>query len=170
MEEQHKQEQERKREMSHDARSVTNYLIQKSVAGNSLLTPLQLNKIVYFCHGWMLGISSRPLFWQYVEAWRLGPVVADVYHSLKYFGGERVSTLVHAPRRETNFSAQEQAVMDRIYAHYSQFDGIQLSTMTHEPGTPWDITWREHGQNHIISNDLIQRYFAARVKNRPDGR
>ena len=156
--------------MSHDARSVTNYVIQRSVEKEELLTPLQINKIVYFCHGWMLGIFSTSLYWQYVEAWRLGPVVPDVYHSLKHFGGEPVSLLVHAPERNPNYAVRELAVMDRIYDHYSQFSGTQLSTMTHERGTPWDITWREHGQNHIISNDLIQRYFAARVRNRSDGR
>ena len=156
--------------MSCDARDVTNYVIQKSVADKRPLTPLQLNKIIYFCHGWMLGIFTRPLYWQYVEAWRLGPVVPDVYHSLKHFGGEPVSTLVHAPTREPDYTSQERSVINRIFDHYSRFSGTQLSTMTHEGGTPWDITWREHGQNHIISNDLIQRYFAARVKNRSDAR
>ena len=155
--------------MSHDARSVTNYVIRRSIERDNLLTPLQINKIVYFCHGWMLGIYSESLYWQYVEAWRLGPVVPDVYHSLKHFGGQPVSILVHAPETE-QFNPNELAVMNRIYNHYSQFDGMQLSTMTHEPGTPWSITWNRFGQNHPISNDLIERYFAARVKKRPDAR
>lgn len=155
--------------MSHDARSVTNHIIQRSVESNNLLTPLQINKIVYFCHGWMLGIYSESLYWQNVHAWRLGPVVPDVYHSLKHFGGAPVSTLVHAPEFES-YNSNELAVMNRIYDHYSQFDGRQLSTMTHEPGTPWHVTWNRFGQNHPISNDLIERYFAARVKKRPDAR
>ena len=156
--------------MSNDARSVANYIVQRSVERDKPLTPLQINKIVYFCHGWMLGIHSVPLYWQFVEAWRLGPVVPDVYHSLKHYGGELIWEPVHAPPEEPQFSPIELAVLDRIYSHYAQFDGVQLSTMTHAHGTPWDITWKKFGQNHVISNKLIENHFAARVKRPSDAK
>ena len=73
--------------MKHDARSVANSLIEKSIEAGSCLTPLEIIKLVYFCHGWMLGLYRRPLIKQNVQAWRYGPVVADVYHCLKQHGG-----------------------------------------------------------------------------------
>ena len=98
----------------------------------------------------------------------MGPVVADVYHSLKHFGGQPVSVLIHAPTEEQKFNPEEMAVMDIIYNHYSHFSGTQLSTLTHKSGTPWAFTWNKYGMNSIIENDLIKRYFAARVNNRVD--
>ena len=50
--------------MKHDARAVANSLIEKSQEEGNLLTPLQIIKLVYFCHGWMLALYKRPLIKQ----------------------------------------------------------------------------------------------------------
>ena len=69
--------------MSHDARSVANYLIQRTLDGKKWLTPLQVIKMVYYCQGWSLALFDKKLFGQDIEAWEFGPVVPDVYHKLK---------------------------------------------------------------------------------------
>ena len=40
-------------------------------------------KLVYVCHGWMLGIHGAPLITEPVEAWTYSPVVPTVYHRYK---------------------------------------------------------------------------------------
>ena len=46
-------------------------------------------KLVYLCHGWMLGIYGRSLIGEPVEAWRYGPVVPE---RLPYFQVVRPAT------------------------------------------------------------------------------
>ena len=38
---------------------------------------MQVLKLVYYCHAWMLGLYGRPLIRQPIEAWRYGPVVPE---------------------------------------------------------------------------------------------
>ncbi len=54
----------------YDARNVANQLIDRSIRDGNSLTPLQIIKLVYFCHSWMLGFHGVPLVTQRVEAWK----------------------------------------------------------------------------------------------------
>ena len=77
--------------MEHDARSVANELIRRAHDSGRDINPMQALKLTYYCHGWMLGLYHEPLLQQAVEAWRYGPVVPEVYHSLRRYGGEPIS-------------------------------------------------------------------------------
>ena len=144
--------------MSHDARAVANKLIEKACDTGQPLTPLQIIKLVYFCHGWMLGLYGRPLHRQPIEAWRYGPVIADVYHSLKSYGGNPINKKIRYVDEE-DFDELEVDLIDQVYEAYGNLSGVRLSQLTHAPGTPWDHIWREFGQNAPIPNGLIQKHY-----------
>ena len=74
----------------HDARNVANSLISLAHDAPRKITPMQAMKLVYFCHAWMLALLHKPLIEQPVEAWRYGPVVPEVYRSLRRYGGEPI--------------------------------------------------------------------------------
>ena len=62
--------------------------------GGKKLTPLQINKMVYISHGWILGVFEKPLINNsnnQIQAWKYGPVVVGLYHLLKSFGNRFVS-------------------------------------------------------------------------------
>ncbi|MCY4170268.1 MAG: DUF4065 domain-containing protein [Bacteroidetes bacterium] len=65
------------------------------------MTPLQVNKLAFILHGWTLGLLDRPLI-DYspkrIQAWRFGPVVVGIYHTLKHFGNNLV-TIDHIKTR-----------------------------------------------------------------------
>ena len=52
--------------------AVANYLIERALNEDRDVTPLHINKLVYFCHAWMLAIHHRPLLKEPVEAWPRG--------------------------------------------------------------------------------------------------
>lgn len=126
------------------------------------VTPMQLIKLVYLSHGWMLGLCGKPLLNESVEAWRFGPVVRSVYNAVKDFRDKPVSypikPLIGAPYTD-DFSQDELDIINQVYNIYGKWDGITLSNLTHQDGTPWDITWKHHGKNAVISNDLIENYY-----------
>ena len=118
--------------MQHDARSVANELIRRALDAAQEVTPLQVNKFVYFCHAWMLGIYHRPLLKQPVEAWRYGPVVPEVYRSLRRYGWYPIFSLIDIA--DEQYDADETNIIDQVWEKYSPFSGTQLSAMTHCEG------------------------------------
>ena len=144
--------------MLHDARSVGNELIRRAHEAERDITPMQVLKLVYYCHAWMLGIYGRPLIRQPIEAWRYGPVLPDVYRSLRQCGRDPIPLLIDNVPDE-HYDHQERHIIDQVWEQYGPLTGLQLSSLTHAPGTPWHTTWRKWGQNSIIPNTLIERYY-----------
>ena len=110
----------------------------------------------------MLGLYKRPIFEQDIEAWRYGPVVADVYYALKHYGRKPVSHLIPGVREE-EFDADESDIVDQVYQVYGHLDGWFLSRLTHMPGTPWD-KFNPQGRGAVISESAIRRYYARAAK------
>lgn len=142
----------------HSSRAIANYLLEKAWDTGNALTPLQLIKLVYLCHGWMLGIHGQTLVKEEVEAWRYGPVFRDLYSAVREYRAQAVSKLLPVFRRK-KFEEEEIGIMDQVYGVYGEFSGIALSKRTHAIGTPWDQVWKERGQSSPIPNDLIENHF-----------
>lgn len=142
----------------HDARSIANTLIALGVANSAPRDPLQVIKLTYLCHGWMLGLYHEPLSEQLVEARQYGPVIPAVYHAIKRYGKEPVFVPL-TPQSEI-FDNRETDLIHQVYEGYKNFSGVALSRLTHAIGTPWHKVWHEHGQNSVIPNKLIQEHFS----------
>jgi uncharacterized phage-associated protein len=144
----------------HDAKRVAQYILW--LAKDNPITPMQLLKIVYICHGWMLGLYGRPLVSDGIEAWPYGPVIPKLYQAFKHYGGNFIN---QCPSTEPGgFTHEEQSVMRQVWAAYRTFTGLQLSALTHKPGSPWAITRSKHRINGLpISNDLIEQYYRELV-------
>jgi len=140
----------------HSSLIVADYLLEleKKKKGNGL-TPMQLIKLVYLCHGWMLGLYGRPLLVDTIGAWRYGPVIAGLYHAVKKFRANPVTDRLSKDTGE--FDEKEESVMSQVFAIYGDYTGIQLSRLTHAPNTPWSRTRNAGGE--VIYNDLIKEHF-----------
>jgi uncharacterized phage-associated protein len=108
------------------------------------ITHLKLQKLVYYVHGWWLAYnpSNPPLLTERPEVWRHGPVFPNIYNALKNFG----SRPIRLPQPDLPLSPpadigedDDQALnlVDWVWVRYGAYSAIQLSNMTHEPGTPW---------------------------------
>lgn len=153
--------------MSHDARAVANYILDKAKDAGQLLTPMQLLKLVYIAHGWNLAISDAPLIKEDVQAWKFGPVIPSLYHEFKKFGAGNITGFAEEFDFDTlefkkaveNFSEEETQLMDRVFQVYSRYDGLHLSNLTHATDTPWEKTWQENAVALKIPNQLIKEHF-----------
>ncbi len=147
----------------HDARTIANALISRGLDAVKPRDPLQVIKMTYLCHGWMLGLYHRPMSKQAVEAWRYGPVIPVVYHAVKRYGRDPVLTLIRIPwlRGANVFDPLEEDLIDQVFDVYGDFSGIDLSMMTHAQGSPWYETWYREGKNAVIPDTLIEEHFAA---------
>lgn len=144
---------------THDARSIAKLLVKLGIDNATPRSPLQIIKLTYLCHGWMLGLYGRALSAQPVEAWQYGPVIPDVYHGLKHFGSRTISSSLKS-FQDGSFDAIEDDLITQVSEAYGEFTGIQLSQLTHAIGTPWHIVWNKYGRNTIIPNPLIREHFS----------
>lgn len=125
---------------------------------------MKLVKLVYLAHGWHLGLTEVPLILDKVQAWKYGPVIPSLYHQYKAFGGKHIDDtgMTAVPPIEDEETEQ---FLDIIWENYSKFTGGELSTLTHEKGSPWWTTWNLHGgaekRGAIIPEALIQEYYLA---------
>ena len=156
-------------ENGHDALLIANKLIQGTKDNNEAsFTPMQLIKMVYIAHGWMLGLFDLPLIKQPVEAWKYGPVVPDVYYAIKHYRNMPVKECIGGVANE-HFDNYETDLIDKIRDVYGKFSGIKLSAITHETGTPWNqvvLDQKTFGRGVVIPNSLIKKYYRDRVDNR----
>ena len=53
---------------------------------------MKVQKLVYYAHGWHLGLADAPLIGELVEAWRWGPVIRSLYAALAEFGNQPILT------------------------------------------------------------------------------
>ncbi|WP_372484642.1 Panacea domain-containing protein [Stenotrophomonas sepilia] len=158
--------------MSYSAAHIANKFLQIAAAEGRSITPMQLQKLVYIAHGWHLGHTGQPLINEDVQAWRYGPVIYDLYNKTKAFGNQPITEWIptgHMPwQRDVEVDANTGGFIADIWRHYSQYDAVQLSNMTHSPNTPWYRRWVDNGGSSqyfaVIDNDDIARFYSDAVR------
>ena len=151
--------------MSHDARSVANYLIQKAIDDGAPLTPIQVLKLVYYCQGWSLARLDDGLISQPIEAWKYGPVIQDVYFALNHYVDQPIDKTIRG--HKLKFNKEEKGLMDRVYDLYGGMNAFDLIGLTHLSKSPWSKVWNEHGgtiRNKIIPKNMIKEFFIEKDK------
>jgi len=170
--------------------TVANWFLMRSKQNSQYLTQMQLQKLMYFAHGWTLALQNAPLIKEPAEAWQYGPVFPSVYHGFKQYGRGQlpngVDALMQEPMRDSvtgniQFKslipnpqdATTQQLLEEVWGKYASFSGEQLSNMTHydTPENPWKITYAKALEKQMTSVDIpntfIKRYFdILRTENR----
>jgi len=146
--------------------AVAQYLLEQCQRAGIGLTPMQLIKLTYVAHGYMLAATGAPLLDESVEAWQYGPVVPSVYHALKGFRSAVVAHVPGAFPNNNSINHSEKRILDFVAGRYGRYDGITLSSATHRDDTPWAITWSACGgnKNAVISNDIIKSFYSQLMR------
>ena len=146
-------------------------LLSSEVAAEQILflrndtptTPMHVIKLVYLCHGWMLGLHKQPLISEPAEAWQYGPVVPSVYHRYKSFRGNRITAALID--HSDDLTEEQKDLIAGVIVAYKDYDAFMLSSITHQPNTPWAKVYDNgNGLGAIIPNELIQEHYEQRAK------
>ena len=142
------------------ALDVACYIIEKS---RYTKTHLQVQKLVYISHGFMLAIHDRPLFFDDVEAWSHGPAIPSIYWAFERWGSDVIGNTTPPPPPPKQFDDEERKVIDSVYENYDKFSGYRLSDIARNTGgeldTPWAQCYEYGGENTVIDNGLIKQYY-----------
>jgi len=141
-----------------DSRTIANRFLALAKERGDALTPMQLLKLVYIAHGWMLGLYGRPLIQDRVEAWQYGPVIPVLYNALRGYKGDAVTLPVKAPAGDI-LDDKERDIICQVYDMYGSKSGPALSRLTHAAGTPWERTYVAGEFGVVIPTDIIEDHY-----------
>lgn len=128
------------------------------------LTPLKLQKLLYYVQGWSLAETGHPFFSDRIEAWQHGPVVPSVY--AKYKGQEKSPIVPDQEQPIPTLSDQEKSHIRSVWDVYKRHSGWALREMTHvespyvEAYSPSDASGR---CNRTIEISKIKSAFENRM-------
>ena len=154
---------------------IANEFIRRAYAHDRSITPMQVQKLVYFAHGMSLATLHQPLVADVFEAWRFGPVARPLYDALRQYGGTSILRLIEygdgspfsaEPGEEpvvasANPAPAQVRLINRIDTRFGGLPAFRLSALTHEAGSPWANVYRDGvGQNNPIPNEALGDYFS----------
>src|SRR3954466_1395085 len=137
-----------------DSRAIANWFIKRARRdGGRALSNMQLQKLVYFAHGWNMALHRHPLIRDEVQAWEFGPVIPTLYRALAPWGPDPVTQPIDAPRE--NLEPNERDVLEQVYAAYADYPASTLSSLTHRRGTPWERVFEPGRRGVVIPDNVI---------------
>lgn len=150
----------------YSAKAVANELLEIARKYGQTLTPMKLQKLLYFTNAWYLALKEEPLIDELVEAWQWGPVVPSIYHALKNFGPNFIEGLCkdedgnipRIPQTDT----YTHSLLNEVWRVYGHLTAIQLSNLSHVKDGPWDTANAENTmqlKNWPIRNEVIKTHF-----------
>lgn len=149
------------------AESVANAFLDLARRDEKSLTNMQLQKLVYIAHGYCLAKLRQPLFHNNIHAFEWGPVIPNLYKTLKRFGGGEVKDYIATDESPIAKDSAEMEIIKEVWTEYGDFSGLELSKLTHRKGTPWSETWRKNPFG-VISDELIAEYYRRDLYERFD--
>lgn len=158
--------------MAYPAKAVANEFLALAKADGKTISPMKLLKLVYFAHGWYLAFTGQPLIQERVEAWQYGPVISTLYHEFKKFGNDPITEEAEDVRVEggkiTPFTPRiddenlGKALIAKVWQNYGQYSAGQLSSATHQEGTPWAQIYKPGERSLVIPDEVIKKYYDTR--------
>jgi uncharacterized phage-associated protein len=145
--------------------AVANYVINLARESGHPITPLALQKLLYYVHGHSFARLGHGAVNAAFEAWKYGPVIPSLYRHLRKYGSQPITSEIedHAHENLGVIDPDLARVSRSVWKAYGYLDGGQLVDMTHKIGTPWYQTYNKSPYaNEVIPNDLIRDYFVAR--------
>ena len=120
------------------------------------ITPLALQKLLYFCQGYSLALHGKPIFPEECEAWFHGPVYKEIYHLFKDFKYSPIEDehFIILNNGKDSLNEKEKEIVDLVSATFGAYSGKTLETITHN-----EDPWKETMPNFTIKNELIKKYY-----------
>lgn len=142
--------------------SKINVVIQYLLNQCEDITPLALQKALYYIQGFFYAFYGTFLFSEDCQAWVHGPVYRDVYFRYREY---RFDPIKKADDFDAScFSSSEKAIYDSVISNICCYSSKVLERFTHNE-TPWLVTRGSlpftAPSDRIIEKSLIGEYFST---------
>lgn len=129
------------------------------------VTPLALQKMLYYIQGIYMVLFDVELFSEDCEAWAHGPVFKDVYEVFKNFKYNPIDDIRFSmfQNRFSELSDNVKKVIDLVVESFGMYSGKTLEQITHGEA-PWKDARSncliDERSNEVIPKKAIKKYFS----------
>lgn len=124
------------------------------------ITPLALQKLLYYIQGFYFAFMDDFIFKEDCQAWVHGPVYREIYFRYNHYQFDPIK--LNEICDKSQLTEKERAVVDSVIKNLGCYSGKLLEKFTHSE-TPWIKTRNDLSVNEpsdkIISKDIIGEYF-----------
>ena len=142
--------------MSYNALDISEYIIFYIQSTGGIISPLKLQKILYFVQADFLVSTGKPCFSDEIFAYDYGPVIPAVYQKFKIYGGGFIPC-----RYSDSFiiSTNDKTRINEMIDLCQPYSATELTTIIHQQ-TPWKNNY--HSGFHVaIPKTEISEYFRS---------
>lgn len=128
------------------AKEVSRYVADYAYRMNHAVSNLQLQKIMYFLWIEYYKVYREALFSdQSFEAWRLGPVLRNVYYDFCSFGSMTIYPILagFSDIKLNCLDGTKNKTINRILDNYISLPARELVDLSHKENHAWDVIFRK---------------------------
>lgn len=122
------------------------------------VTPLQLQKMLYYTQACFIIFYNKLAFSDECEAWIHGPVYRKIYEKYKDYKYESITQNVYTPE----LNSEEETILNLVIDIFGRYSGKTLEDFTHKE-LPWlkarEGLYENDSSNRVIDNNMIFDYF-----------
>lgn len=123
------------------------------------ITPLALQKALYYVQGFYAAFFGGFMFKENCEAWVHGPVYRGMYNKYSKFEYRNIETI---EKSDAKFTNEQKAVIDNVIEHFCCYSGKVLENFTHKE-KPWQKARKGLNDLEPSNNEIekleIMKYF-----------
>ena len=133
---------------------IADYLLDECRERGEALTPLKLQKMLFYADAWHMVLHGDELTNERFQAWVHGPVALSQYHRFKEYQWRPIGADIQRPTLEAGVAEH----LDEIIVVFGSETAVALEQMTHAE-LPW-IEARGTLQPHEACNMYISKWSA----------
>lgn len=131
---------------NYKALDIASFFIKKGVS------PLKLQKLLYYSQVWFFVKNKNKLFEDKISAWIFGPVVYDVWSNFKFV--KRCSIIPESRANEASLNDVVLNHLEDVWKAYGHLSGSELVDLSHSE-LPWKNSRKGLLDNEPSDNEVI---------------
>jgi uncharacterized phage-associated protein len=147
-------------------------IVNYTIVSMEEITPLALEKILFFSNGVNYAINGKRLIDENSEAWQHGPVYPSIYTKYKRYGYKPIDDGIKSVHgcMLTKVSLKERESIDLVISTFGLYSPKMLEKISHAQ-TPWKekrVGYRDNqAGREVISELAVKKYY---IENRLDSK
>lgn len=121
---------------------VCNNILKRAFEENIDVSPMKLQKLLYFIACEYQKRTDSPLFSEPFAVWKYGPVLLSIYSTFKSYGKTPILSYAKDAKGISHIVDEKSSPtlktsIDIIWSNFKNWNAIALSQITHQDGSAW---------------------------------
>ncbi|WP_029068675.1 Panacea domain-containing protein [Jonesia quinghaiensis] len=126
--------------------NVANNILERAFRDGAAVSPMKLQKILYFTASEYGKATGKALFREEFEAWQYGPVLRSVYSEFRGYGGRPITDYAKDALGASYVVSEKDdpqlsSALERVWQVSKNRNAAELSRITHLKGSAWYDSW-----------------------------